>query len=355
MPGRQTKQTVQKKTTRRTKKEDSNENENENSDETTETRTEDQTEIVNAEPINISEALADTINVPEVKETWADQIKESSEILSSPNIEIKNASVQLIPAIPSIQLSTPVVETVVVEKKSIADFDRADIIKLDNERTKDMSVINLLKILIVRGENEDNPNPALKMGTVKLLRQLNCEVLRAKDVKPDELENSVGENSNGENENNNRRNGQNRQQENKYFKQKNNDSRFGRQNNYNSVNRDVQDTENSNPDFRQNRQVNNLNREPRENNVRENVQREPREPREPRENVSREQREPREPRQDFRDFRDNRDQNPRFQRTNGFNNNNGRSFNMNVGTNRFGADKKQDVQSRSPVQSSQSP
>lgn len=59
------------------------------------------------------------------------------------------------------------------EPKSIADFDVNEIKKLDAEKTATISSFDLLKILSVRGDASHNP--ALRFGTLRLLKELNCE------------------------------------------------------------------------------------------------------------------------------------------------------------------------------------
>lgn len=70
-------------------------------------------------------------------------------------------------------LSEDVIDKLVLDKKSIADFDYKDIRKLDSNITRNITDIDLLKILLVRGV--DKYNPALKSGADHLLRQLNGE------------------------------------------------------------------------------------------------------------------------------------------------------------------------------------
>lgn len=61
--------------------------------------------------------------------------------------------------------------------KSVADFNHEEVAGLENSAVKELSVTQLLQVLIVRGSNVNNPNPALKFAAVKLLRQLHGERL----------------------------------------------------------------------------------------------------------------------------------------------------------------------------------
>lgn len=64
-------------------------------------------------------------------------------------------------------------EEVKTEKKSIIEFDHNEVRKMDVGAVKQISDIDMLKILLVRGE--DSHNPALWGGSQRLLRQLNME------------------------------------------------------------------------------------------------------------------------------------------------------------------------------------
>lgn len=57
--------------------------------------------------------------------------------------------------------------------KSVADFEYVEVRQLEKKTVSEVSESDLLKLLIVRGS--DKTNPALKMGSIKLLKQLHCE------------------------------------------------------------------------------------------------------------------------------------------------------------------------------------
>jgi len=57
--------------------------------------------------------------------------------------------------------------------KSIIDFDSEEAQKYANKTIKEASIIEILKVLIVRGKDEHNP--ALWRGSERLLQQLNGE------------------------------------------------------------------------------------------------------------------------------------------------------------------------------------
>jgi len=73
-------------------------------------------------------------------------------------------------------LSEDMIDKMLLEKKSIVDFDFGPIRELDSKHTLNISDDMLLKILMVRGK--DKYNPALNKGVERLLRQLNGETLK---------------------------------------------------------------------------------------------------------------------------------------------------------------------------------
>lgn len=60
--------------------------------------------------------------------------------------------------------------------KSVADFDRKVVETYEVKLVSELDIIELIKVLIVRGD--ESHNPALASGAEKLLRQLHREVLR---------------------------------------------------------------------------------------------------------------------------------------------------------------------------------
>jgi len=67
--------------------------------------------------------------------------------------------------------------------ESIANFDRSEVSSYEDMTMKDLSAVKALKVLIRRGEDTDNPNPALAGGCLKLLRMLNRERLHPQEEK----------------------------------------------------------------------------------------------------------------------------------------------------------------------------
>jgi hypothetical protein len=62
-----------------------------------------------------------------------------------------------------------------IPENSVANFDYGEIQKIDEENLSQFDDIMLLKVLITRGGAKFNP--ILKLGSERLLRQLNCERL----------------------------------------------------------------------------------------------------------------------------------------------------------------------------------
>lgn len=60
-------------------------------------------------------------------------------------------------------------------RQSIAKFDHNEIRKLDKDRLSGISNVELLRVLITRGEDDLNPNPQLKFGARDLLKRLGGE------------------------------------------------------------------------------------------------------------------------------------------------------------------------------------
>jgi hypothetical protein len=63
-----------------------------------------------------------------------------------------------------------------VKKPSITDFDRSEVVGLEERKVKDLNSIELLKVLVHRGESSFNP--ALKTGAMNVMKMLNGESLR---------------------------------------------------------------------------------------------------------------------------------------------------------------------------------
>jgi len=66
-------------------------------------------------------------------------------------------------------------ETPETKVKSVLDFDREEILKLESKTVSELSVLELLKILIRRGEVADPPNPIISGGCERLLKQISRE------------------------------------------------------------------------------------------------------------------------------------------------------------------------------------
>ncbi len=60
-------------------------------------------------------------------------------------------------------------------RQSIVKFDREAVRKLDKDKLSGISNVELLRVLMVRGEDELNPNPRLKFGSRDLLKNLAGE------------------------------------------------------------------------------------------------------------------------------------------------------------------------------------
>lgn len=102
---------------------------------------------------------------------YSDVLRKESYIPDTPEVpETKGLNCSLS------SLSEEVIDKMVMEKKSIVDFDFGLIRELDSKHTLNISDDMLLKILMVRGK--DKYNPALNKGVERLLRQLNGETLK---------------------------------------------------------------------------------------------------------------------------------------------------------------------------------
>ena len=95
-------------------------------------------------------------------ETTADSDEEKQDIVEKDDIQQEKCVAQ----------PTQTIQPTVT--KSIVDFDQDEIKKYDDEHTKTVDDMTLLKILVVRGK--DNHNPALWSGAQRLLKQLNFEI-----------------------------------------------------------------------------------------------------------------------------------------------------------------------------------
>ena len=61
------------------------------------------------------------------------------------------------------------------QKQSIVNFDHDEVKALNKKKVEDVNNMELLKVLVVRGE--ESFNPALKKGVEKLMKMLNGEFL----------------------------------------------------------------------------------------------------------------------------------------------------------------------------------
>ena len=66
-------------------------------------------------------------------------------------------------------------ETNTFHKKSVSDFDRSEIGALEDKKVSELTVNDLLKVLIKRCENSDPPSPIVSGGCERLLKQINRE------------------------------------------------------------------------------------------------------------------------------------------------------------------------------------
>lgn len=68
-----------------------------------------------------------------------------------------------------------VVDQTETKQKSVVDFDREEVAKFESKQVSELSVPELLKVLIRRGEDQKNPNPIVSGGCERLLRQISRE------------------------------------------------------------------------------------------------------------------------------------------------------------------------------------
>lgn len=61
------------------------------------------------------------------------------------------------------------------QKQSIVNFDHDEVKALNKKKVEDVNNMELLKVLVIRGE--ESFNPALKKGVEKLMKMLNGEFL----------------------------------------------------------------------------------------------------------------------------------------------------------------------------------
>lgn len=67
-------------------------------------------------------------------------------------------------------------------KKSVADFDREEVKAWETKQVKELSMEDLIKVLICRGEKEKNPTVA--SDAIKTLKKINMERIPRKQVVP---------------------------------------------------------------------------------------------------------------------------------------------------------------------------
>jgi len=73
------------------------------------------------------------------------------------------------------------------EKKrfeSVTDFDRSKAQELEQKKVKDLGINDLIKVLIIRGEDIDNPNITLRNNAKNLMKMLNGERIPRKKGNP---------------------------------------------------------------------------------------------------------------------------------------------------------------------------
>lgn len=116
------------------------------------------------------------------------------------NVEVEKEEVSEVSRSSWVAETSNLEETNRLPDDSIANFNHDEVLPLENEVVKDLSFIQLLKVLVVRGSQ--NYNPALAAGAERLLRQLNRETIRAprsRNPKPNNAASGNGNGGNGKN------------------------------------------------------------------------------------------------------------------------------------------------------------
>jgi len=119
-----------------------------------------------------TEVESDHVEENQEATNWRDEVPDEEELVAETG-EQEEVDQSLHPEYPT---------------ESIANFDRSEVLPYEDMTMKDLSAVKALKVLVRRGEDTENPNPALAGGCLKLLRMLNREKLHTEKKREDRSE-----------------------------------------------------------------------------------------------------------------------------------------------------------------------